>query len=101
MDTKEKDSLVFLGKSHPYEPHRIIPMSYDGKNEYITMNNSKLLIYRDPNIKYIKGKIELSRRRVIVYPMTATLWLLSGNDSQIEFVKRYSNEIGINIDNLF
>ena len=44
---KEKDSLVLIGIEHPYKPHRIIPISYDGEIEYITMHGEKLLIYRD------------------------------------------------------
>jgi len=99
-DAKKKDSLVFLGDNHSYEPHKIIPISYDGENEYITMHSSKLLIYRDPNLPYIEGKVELSRSRVIVWPVTAVGWILSGTDSQMEFVKKYSDEIGVNVGQL-
>jgi hypothetical protein len=91
---KDKDSLVFLGESNPYEPLRIIPVSFDGEKEYIIMHNEKLLIYRDSSIQFIQGKVELSRNRVIVWPATCGAWILGGTDSQIEFVKKYSNEIG-------
>lgn len=92
---KEKDSLIFLGENHPYEPLKIIPSSFDGEKEYIIMHDEKLLIYRDPSFKFIKGKIELSRNRVVVWPMTAVQWLLSGTDHQTEFVNKYSKDIGI------
>ena len=97
---KDRDSLVFMGGGHPYDPHKIIPMSYDGENEYITMHGERLLLYRDPDIDYIEGKIEFSRRRVIVWPRTATSWLLWGTDEQVDFVKKYSEIIGINLDGL-
>ena len=92
---KEKDSLIFLGENHPYEPLKIIPISFDGEKEYIIMHDEKLLIYRDPSFKFIKGKIELSRNRIIVWPMTAVKWLLGGIDAQVEFIKKYSKDIGI------
>ena len=97
---KDRDSLVIMGEDHPYDPHKIIPMSYDGENEYITMHGERLLLYRDPNINYIEGKIEFSRRRVIVWPATAAEWLLWGTDEQVDFVKKYSEIIGINLDGL-
>ena len=92
---KGKDSLVLIGMNHPYKPHRIIPVSYDGEIEYITMNDEKLLIYRDPRIIPRIGGIELSRSRIIVYPTTATTWLLGGTEDQIAFVKKHSKVIGI------
>ena len=92
---KEKDSLIFLGENHAYEPLKIIPISFDGEKEYIIMHNEKLLIYRDPSFKFIKGKIELSRNRIVVWPTTAIQWLLGGTEHQVEFVKKYSKDIGI------
>jgi hypothetical protein len=100
---KEKDSLIFLGENYPYEPLKIIPISFDGEKEYIIMHGEKLLIYRDPSFKFIKGKIELSRKRVIVWFATAVQWLLGGTEHQVEIVKKYSKDIGIEIskfDNL-
>ena len=94
---KEKDSLILIGMNHPYKPHRIIPISYDGEIEYITMHGEKLLIYRDPRILSRVGGIELSRSRIIVYPATAIKWLLSGTDDQIEFVQKHKEIIGINL----
>tara|TARA_Y100000992_G_C21191241_1_gene455703 strand:- start:219 stop:623 length:405 start_codon:yes stop_codon:yes gene_type:complete len=92
---KDKDSLVFLGENNPYEPLRIIPISFDGEKEYIILHNEKLLIYKDPSIGFIQGKIELNRSRAIVWPTTAVQWMLGGTDTQIEFVKKYSKDIGI------
>jgi len=100
---KEKDSLIFLGENHQYEPLKIIPISFDGEKEYIIIHGEKLLIYRDPSFKFIKGKIELSRKRVIVWFATAVQWLLGGTEHQVEIVKKYSKDIGIEIskfDNL-
>ena len=94
---KKKDSLVLIGMNHPYKPHRIIPVSYDGEIEYITMNDEKLLIYRDPRILPRIGGIELSRSRIIVWPTTATTWLLGGTEDQIAFVQKHSKVIGIKI----
>ena len=94
---KEKDSLILIGMNHPYKPHMIIPISYDGEIEYITMHDEKLLIYRDPRILSRVGGIELSRSRIIVWPTTAISWLLGGTDHQVEFVKKYKDIIGINL----
>ena len=58
------------------------------------MHDEKL-IYRDPSFNFIKGKIELSRNRIVVWPATAVQWLLGGTDHQAEFVKKYSKDIGI------
>ena len=97
---KDRDSLVFMDEDHPYDPLRSIPISYDGENEYITMHGERLLLYRDPNIDYIEGRIEFSRSRVIVWPATAAAWLLWGTDKQVDFVKKYSEIIGIDLDGL-
>jgi hypothetical protein len=94
---KKKDSLVLIGMNHPYKPHRIIPVSYDGEIEYITMNGKKILIYRDPRILPRVGGIELSRSRLIVYPSTASSWLQKGTDDQIAFVTKYKDLIGIDL----
>jgi hypothetical protein len=94
---KEKDSLVLIGMNHPYKPHRIIPVSYDGEIEYITMNGKKLLIYRDQMILPRVGGIELSRSRLIVYPATASSWLQKGTDDQIAFVTKHKDLIGIDL----
>jgi len=94
---KDRDRLVHIGENHPYDPHMIIPMSYDGENEYITMHGDRLLLYRDPAIEYIEGRVECSLSRVVVWPATATTWLLWGTDEQVEFVRRYSEKIGITI----
>ena len=93
MNAKERDSLVFLGDSHPYEPHKIIPISYDGEKEYITMHNTKLLLYRDPGVEYVEGKIELSRRRVIVWTATVAKWLMSGTEDQNDFIRKHGVDI--------
>jgi hypothetical protein len=61
------------------------------------MHGEKLLIYRDPRILSRVGGIELSRSRIIVYPVTAIKWLLSGTDDQIEFVQKHKEIIGINL----
>ena len=95
---KEKDSLILIGgEKHPYEPHKIIPISYDGETEYIHMNGDKLVLYRDPRILTRVGGIELSRSRLIVYPSTAVQWLLGGTDDQVAFVTKYKDIIGINL----
>ena len=49
------DSIIFMGESHPYEPHKFVPVSYDGTNEYFIMPGSKTLIYVDKKIKYEEG----------------------------------------------
>ena len=94
---KRKDSLVLIGMNHPYKPHRIIPVSYDGEIEYITVNGKKLLIYRDQMILPRVGGIELSRSRLIVYPATASSWLQKGTDDQIAFVTKHKDLIGIDL----
>ena len=88
------DNLVFLGESHPYEPHKFVPVSYDGINEYIIIHDSKCLVYVDKKI-YEKGKINLSKSREIVWPATCAQWLLWGTDDQINFIKKNYKEIGL------
>jgi len=93
IEAKEKDSLIMIGHNHPYEPHKVIPNSYDGEKEYIIMHNEKLLLYKDPTIEYVEGKVQLSMHRIIVWPATVTQWLLSGTDNQIDFVRKYRTDI--------
>ena len=91
----KSDSLIFIGDVHPYEPLKVVPVSYDGINEYIIMHNSKCLVYVDKK-QYVKGKINLSRSRQIVWPATCSQWLLNGTEDQIDFIKKNYKEIGLN-----
>ena len=88
------DSLIYMGDKHPYEPLKLVPVSYDGTNEYVIIHDSKCLVYVDKN-KYVKGKTNLSNLREIVWPATCAQWLLNGTDDQINFIKKNYKEIGL------
>ena len=81
LNAEKNNNLVYIGESHPYEPHKYIPVSYDGINEYIIINGLKILIYNEEQ----ENKNE---NRIIVWPAIATTWILNGTDSQREFIEQ-------------